>query len=58
MIESVENILLDVIDVFSPIASEKHGEDRKDGEQVEGLVEARCHKLSKEEIGRLLGKNS
>ena len=43
---SPQDFLLDVIDVFSPIASEKYGEDRKDGEQVEGLVKARCHKLS------------
>ena len=98
MIESVENILLDVIDVFSPIASEKYSEDRKDGEQIERVInkivqmagfvpagyddhyeidgkavvawspskdvaitydglEARCYKLSKEEVGRVFGKN-
>ena len=30
-----EDVLLDIIDVFSPITSEKHGECRKDGEQME-----------------------
>lgn len=95
---SSEDVLLDVIDVFSPIASEKYSERRKDGEQVERVVskiirmagyvpagydnhyeidgravvawslekevaitydglEARCHKLSKEEMGRVFGKN-
>lgn len=31
-----EDVLLDVIDVFSPVASEKYSECRKDREQVEG----------------------
>lgn len=95
---SSEDVLLDVIDVFSPIASEKYSEDRKDGEQIERVIskvirmagftparyddhyevegravvawspskevaitydglEARCHKLSKEEVVRFFGKN-
>lgn len=33
-----EDVLLDIIDVFSPIASEKYSEDRKDGEQIERLI--------------------
>ena len=93
-----EDVLLDIIDVFSPIASEKYSEDRKDGEQIERLIskiiqmagyvpagyddcyeidgravvawslekeiaitydglEARCHKLSKDQVGRVFGKN-
>lgn len=93
-----EELLLDVIDVFYPIASEKYCEDRKDGEQIERVIsevirmagfipagyddhyeieghavvgwspskdvaitydglEARCHKLSKEQMGRIFGKN-
>lgn len=32
-----EDVLLDIIDVFSPIASEKYSECRKDGEQVEWI---------------------
>ena len=90
--------MLDVINVFSPIASEKYSEDRKDGEQIERVIskiiriagyipagyddhyevegrevvawspskevaitydglEARCYKLSKEEMGRVFVKN-
>ena len=33
-----EDVLLDIIDVFSPIASEKYSEDRKDGEQIERVI--------------------
>ena len=33
---SSKDVLLDVINVFSPITSEKYSECRKDGEQVEG----------------------
>ena len=95
---NTEYTLLDVIDVFYPIASEKYSEDRKDGEQIERVIckiihmagyipagyddhyeidgsavvawsptkevaitydglEARCHKLSKEEVVRFFGKN-
>lgn len=35
---NAEYVLLDVIDVFSPIASEKYSEDRKDGEQIERVI--------------------
>lgn len=93
-----EDVLLDVIDVFSPIAIEKYSECRKDGEQIERVIgkiirmagfvpagyddhyvidgrevvawslekdvaiiydglEARCHKLSKEEMVGIFGKN-
>lgn len=93
-----EDVLLDVIDVFSPVASEKYSECRKEGEQIERVIskvirmagfvpagyddhyeidgrtvvawslekevaitydglEARCYKLSKEEVGRVFGKN-
>lgn len=93
-----EDLLLDVIDVFSPLAIEKYSEDRHDGEQAERVIseiirlagyipagyndhyeikgravvawstskavaitydgsEARCHKLSQEEIGTVFGRN-
>lgn len=35
---NTEYTLLDVIDVFYPIASEKYSEDRKDGEQIERVI--------------------
>lgn len=95
---NAEYVLVDVIDVFSPIASEKYSENRKDGEQIERVIskvirmagftpagyddyyeidgkavvawslekevaitydglEARCHKLSKDEMGKVFGKN-
>lgn len=91
-------VLLDVIDVFSPIAIEKYSDDRKEGEQIERVIskiirlagyipagyddhyevegravvawspskevaitydglEARCHKLSKDQVGGVFGKN-
>lgn len=96
---NLKNVLLDVIEVFSPIASEKYSEDRKDGEQIERVIckiirmagyipagyddhyevegravvawspskkvaitydglKARCHKLNKEEMGRVFGETS
>ena len=33
-----EDLLLDVIDVFSPLAIEKYSEDRHDGEQIERVI--------------------
>ena len=33
-----EDLLLDVIDVFSPLAIEKYSEDRHDGEQAERVI--------------------
>ena len=38
MNSKIEYTLLDVIDVFSPIASEKYSENRKDGKQIEKVI--------------------